>query len=88
VVDSLSIKTKRAILKYQPESLLLGGGVAANYLLRKLFRQKINIPLFIPPPKLCTDNAAMIAQAAYFKKQRQEFIWWQKIKADPNLSLK
>lgn len=58
--------------------LLVGGGVASNIELRKRLRnlgKKINIKVHFPyTKKLCTDNAAMIGVAAYFKSQRGEFV--------------
>ena len=43
--------------------LAIGGGVAANRLLRER-AAALGVPVKIPPPELCTDNAAMIASAA------------------------
>ncbi len=70
-------RTKRALESQQFHSLLLGGGVAANLLLRKELRtlcKKFGVKLLIPSnKKYCMDNAAMIGVAAYFKAQRNEF---------------
>ena len=47
-------------------SLVVAGGVAANLYLRNRLSQAAeaeNFTLFVPPPALCTDNAAMIARA-------------------------
>ena len=61
-------KTSLAIDKYHINSLIVAGGVSANKHLRsklaKLAEEK-NVKLSIPPIKYCTDNAAMIAAAAY-----------------------
>lgn len=87
IVDSLINKTLRALKKSPVKSLLLAGGVAANTLLREQLNakcQKINVQLFIPPIKLCTDNAAMIASCAFFNFQP---LFWQKIKSQPSLSI-
>jgi N6-L-threonylcarbamoyladenine synthase len=43
------------------------GGVSANNALRKSFLLRSNLPVHIPPLFLCTDNAAMIAGAGYFR---------------------
>ncbi len=87
IVDVLIAKTLRAAQKYRVKSILLGGGVAAN---QKLCEQlkleiknlKLEIPFFVPEKWLCTDNAAMIAAAAFFNDQE---VLWEKIKVDPNL---
>ncbi len=65
VADVLSRKAARAAEREGVASLLLAGGVAANTRIRELFAQRAPVPLFVPPPALCTDNAAMIGAAAY-----------------------
>lgn len=70
VVDVLISKTTRAAKKYKVETILLGGGVAANDLLRKKLRescQLLNLGGLIVNKDLSGDNALMIATAAYFK---------------------
>ncbi len=50
--------------------MALSGGVAANSALQAAFRAwaaRNGVTAFIPPPKYCTDNAAMIAAAAYYQ---------------------
>jgi len=65
VADVLSKKSARVAEREGVRSLLLAGGVAANARLRELVRERAPVPVFIPPPALCTDNAAMIAAAAF-----------------------
>ena len=65
VVDVLSRKAARVAEREGVESLLLAGGVAANRRLREAVRERSPVPVFIPEPELCTDNAAMIGAAAY-----------------------
>ena len=65
VADVLSLKAARAAEREGVASLLLAGGVAANTRIRERFAQRAPVPLFVPPPALCTDNAAMIGAAAY-----------------------
>lgn len=68
VVDVLVEKTARALDLMTPATLLLAGGVAANSHLRKAMADLAaakGLPLRIPPPALCTDNAAMIGAAAW-----------------------
>jgi len=67
-IDELIRKSKLAIEKYNIKNMIVAGGVSANSYLRdelqKLCNQK-NVHLSIPPIKYCTDNAAMIAAAAF-----------------------
>jgi N6-L-threonylcarbamoyladenine synthase len=63
IVEALIQRVKRA-LEAEPEPrLAIGGGVAANRLLRQRAAE-LGVPVHVPPPELCTDNAAMIASAA------------------------
>jgi N6-L-threonylcarbamoyladenine synthase len=67
VVDALLNKAFLAARRKQIPHLVLGGGVAANSLLRdeaKRRGEEMEVAVFIPPRSLCTDNAAMIAQVA------------------------
>jgi N6-L-threonylcarbamoyladenine synthase len=66
VVDVLVRKSRRAVEREGVRALVVCGGVAANRGLRSALAeaaQADGFGLFIPPPKLCTDNAAMIAAA-------------------------
>ncbi len=70
VVDVLVEKTLRAVLEFKTKQIVLAGGVAANSSLRKEIKEKanlLNIKVFHPPTFLCTDNAAMVASAGYYK---------------------
>ncbi len=70
VVEVLATKTVQAAQEYGANHILIAGGVAANKALRAAIlerAEKLNIPVSFPPPSLCTDNAAMVAAAAYFK---------------------
>lgn len=85
IIDVLTAKTIKAAEKYQAKSIVLGGGVAANQTLKTNLSQKaqeLNVAIFIPPKNLCTDNAAMIAAAGFFKNQK---IPWQEIVPNPEL---
>ncbi|HLG61797.1 MAG TPA: tRNA (adenosine(37)-N6)-threonylcarbamoyltransferase complex transferase subunit TsaD [Ktedonosporobacter sp.] len=69
IVDVLAVKTRMAAQEYHVKQVVLAGGVAANVNLRKRIEQELaplNIRLNYPPIEFCTDNAAMIAGAAYF----------------------
>ena len=50
--------------------MLISGGVAANGPLRESLRRHSPVPVWVPPPVLCTDNGAMIAAAAHFGATR------------------
>lgn len=67
-IDTLVDAVCRAETEYSPKSVLLAGGVAANQSLRQELEHRLKTPLLYPDIKLCTDNAAMIAAAAYFMK--------------------
>lgn len=66
VIDVLVTKTVKAVAEYGVKQVLVAGGVAANKGLRSALEDAFSdgdIELVIPPLKLCTDNAAMIAAA-------------------------
>ncbi|SJZ54168.1 tRNA (adenosine(37)-N6)-threonylcarbamoyltransferase complex transferase subunit TsaD [Mycoplasmopsis verecunda] len=65
-VEYLIEKTKLALEKYDVKTLVLGGGVSANKLLRSRFIH-LHPNTIIPSLKYATDNGAMIAQAAYLQ---------------------
>ncbi len=70
-------KTIAAVKDYQPKTLVLAGGVAANSRLRELITEEMkaypNVKLIIPGIKYCTDNAAMIGAAGYVAYTHQQF---------------
>ena len=74
VVEQLVRKVRLALEKYDVTGVVVSGGVACNQTLRKhmahLCEEKKK-SLFIPPPSLCTDNAAMVASSAYFNPLSQ-----------------
>jgi N6-L-threonylcarbamoyladenine synthase len=89
VVLSLVSKTRAAVQRMGVHEVQLAGGVAANGALRAALRQageEDGFELFVPPPRHCTDNAAMIAAAGYFRLARGERSTWN-MNADANLPL-
>ena len=99
IIDVLIAKTLKAAKLFQPKTIILCGGVAANKELRQQMTGAIlkNFPyikFIIPCFEFCTDNAAMIAAAGYFKyqkmnaKQRTKLkLNWQTVEPDPQLEL-
>jgi len=69
VVDVLVAKTIEAARQLKVEQILLSGGVAANKTLTQHFLANSPVPVLIPPPHLCTDNAAMVAACGYYHFQ-------------------
>jgi len=65
IVESLVLRAQRGLRQTGLECLAVGGGVAANGVLRARLSE-LGVRLEVPPKELCTDNAAMIASAARF----------------------
>lgn len=86
VVDALVNKTREAADKYNVAEVLLAGGVSANTLLRNKMMSSIGRPVLAPPLWLCTDNAAMIGAAAYWRFQAGQTAGWN-LDVIPNLPL-
>ncbi len=87
VVDVLLARVDRAFDEGDYNAIVLSGGVASNSALQAALRdwsERRRVPAFIPPPKYCTDNAAMIAAVAYYQRNavRADALT---LSADPNL---
>jgi N6-L-threonylcarbamoyladenine synthase len=67
VIDVLYKKTINAAREFGAKEILVAGGVSANRPLRQTFKSQTEFHVHIPPLSLCTDNAAMIASAGYFR---------------------
>jgi N6-L-threonylcarbamoyladenine synthase len=88
-VDVLIDKARRAALATEAKGLCLAGGVAANSLLRERALDvciESGLSAFIPSRAMCTDNAAMIAAAAFPKLARRDFADFS-VLAQANLTL-
>ena len=66
-IETIVDKAKLAIQEYDPRSVVIAGGVAANQELRRQLSQGLSLPVDFPDIKLCTDNGAMIATLGCFK---------------------
>ena len=87
IVDVLVSKTVAAAQCYNVEQMMVAGGVAANQKLVNRLQIIVNslqlkVKLHVPPPSLCTDNAAMIASAAFFQEPIGDPL---SLQANPNL---
>jgi N6-L-threonylcarbamoyladenine synthase len=77
MVNDLVVKTLTAAREYDVRTLFVSGGVAANQELRSTFEREAGmqgLSFFFPSRALSTDNAAMIAAAAFPKFLRGEFV--------------
>lgn len=64
--ETILIKTKKAVEKYKPKSIIVTGGVAANRTLRKIFTKVFGKKVHFPSKSLSTDNGINIAFTGYF----------------------
>lgn len=65
-VDCMTSRTLEAAKRHRVKGVVLGGGVAANSLLRTEMRRCMPVEVIVPRPGLCTDNGAMMGAAGYF----------------------
>jgi N6-L-threonylcarbamoyladenine synthase len=67
VVETLFDKTMQAAREFKVSEIVVAGGVSANRSLREIFQAQTEFKVNIPAFSLCTDNAAMIAAAGYYR---------------------
>ncbi len=80
---------KKAVEQYKSNKLVLAGGVSSNSYIRNAFDElakELDIKVYYPELKLCTDNAAMIASCGFYEYQKGNFADL-KLNAVPNLKL-
>jgi len=90
VIKQLLDRLDKCLLKKSALSIHISGGVSCNETLRRRIREHFaekNIPVYYPGKALTTDNAAMIAAAAYYRLRAGHSDPWD-LPADPNLRLK
>ncbi|HUD03217.1 MAG TPA: tRNA (adenosine(37)-N6)-threonylcarbamoyltransferase complex transferase subunit TsaD [Patescibacteria group bacterium] len=87
-IETLVEKTMLAYKEYQPKTVVIAGGVAANQELRRQLTDALPLNITYAPPALCTDNGAMVAALGYFKvKSNKEKSDPYKLEACPNLKM-
>jgi N6-L-threonylcarbamoyladenine synthase len=87
VVDVLVVKTMKALKKYNVKTLLMGGGVSANKVLRQRLQKEcdsLNVDFHVPPIRLCTDNAVYIAGSAFFNNKQKSI---EEVRPNPSLGI-
>lgn len=77
----------RAFEKYQPESVVIAGGVAANSELRAQLKKHLPIAIDYAPPILCTDNGAMVATLGCYYARHMKPIDPLELEVQPSLSM-
>jgi N6-L-threonylcarbamoyladenine synthase len=90
VIETLAEKTFAAAGTFKVKKIVLGGGVSANSSLRRLMKRRglaEKVRVYIPSTSLCTDNAAMVACAGYYKSQVVKPGWCAE-KIDPGLVIR
>lgn len=89
VVEALVSRTIRAAKEYGTDKVVIAGGVASNSALRAALAEACEaqgLAFYRPSPIFCTDNAAMIAVAAYYEYEKGRRDGWD-LNAVPNLKL-
>ena len=86
-IDYLVSKTKLAYEEFQPKTVVIAGGVAANKHLREELSSQLGKNIDYAPTELCTDNAAMVATLGYYQSKSTNADDPLSLKIDPSLSM-
>lgn len=86
-IETLVDKLELAFNEYNPKSIIVAGGVAANQELRRILTERLPLPITYPPIELCTDNAAMIAGLGYYRSLKNEPTDPYDVEVMPSLSM-
>ena len=86
-IETLVDAAERAYDEYQPKSVVIAGGVAANTELRRQLSERLPLTIDYAPIELCTDNGAMIATLGYYYAQKNEPTDPNDLEVMPSLSM-
>jgi N6-L-threonylcarbamoyladenine synthase len=86
-IETLVDKAEQAYRDYQPKTVVIAGGVAANQELRRQLSERLPLEIEYAPMELCTDNAAMIATLGYYYAQKQAPVDPLDMEVVPSLSM-
>lgn len=86
-VETVVDKTIKAFNEYQPKSVVIAGGVAADSELRKQLSERLPIPIEYAPMSLCGDNGAMIASLGYYYASVMPLSDPYTLEAQPSVSM-
>lgn len=86
-IETLVDKAERAFHDYQPKSVVIAGGVAANQELRRQLSARLPLAIDYAPMELCTDNAAMIATLGCYYAEKMPAADPRTLEVVPSLSM-
>jgi len=86
-IETLVDKAEKAFNDFNPKSVVIAGGVAANHELRRQLSERLPIHIDYAPINLCTDNAAMIATLGYYYAQKMPASDPYSLEVIPSLSM-
>lgn len=86
-IKTLVDKTRQVYDDFQPVSVVIAGGVAANQELRRQLSAALPLEITYAPIELCTDNAAMIASLGYYRSQIESPTDPYDLEVQPSLSM-